>query len=191
MHNIIVNAERKPFFVFPNIPSSGELSFEKLSLDNFQQLYLMFENDDNKFTDERFKHYASAENYASEMEQYGAYSPKHGAQDWLFLWKNEYAGILHLYDLSLENFADNDKRCWIGFAIKPALRNKGITKKAMQTFMQYIIENYKSIRYIHAMTDKNNKPAYALLFSLNFKQDFTERISKQHAFFVFTSNCLQ
>lgn len=190
MNNIISNPERKPFFIFPGIPSAGELSFEKLSLDNFSQLYLMFESDDNEFTDERFKHYTSAENYAKEQVQYGAYSPKHGAQDWFFIWRNEYAGILHLYDLSLENFADNDKRCWIGFAIKPALRNKGITKKAMQFFMQYIFENYKSIRYVHAMTERGNEPAQALLFSLSFKQDFTERLSKKHDFFIFTSDTI-
>lgn len=183
---VSMDTVRKAYFNFPDIPPAGKLSFEKISSDNFQQLYLMFENDASEFTDERFKHYASAENYAKELELYGAYSPKHGMNDWLFLYESNYAGIVHLYDLSLETFADNDKRCWIGFATKPDLRNKGITKKAMQVFIKYILENYKSVSYIHAMTLKGNKPAEALLRSLTFNKDHTERHSKMHDFFILT-----
>lgn len=185
MNNSKTQNIKNPFFVFPDIKSTNNLSFEKLSGENFEQLYLMFEDDDNYFTDDRFKHYASAENYANELEQYGAYSPKHGAQDWLFLWENNYAGILHLYDLSLEKFSDNDKRCWIGFATTPQFRNKGITKRTVEYFIQYIFSNYKFIEYLHAMTDRNNKAAQILLSALNFEKDFTERISKEHYFYVF------
>ena len=181
---------KKLFFIFPDMESRENFSFEKLSSQNFQQLYLMFENDGSPFTDERFKHYDGAEKYAHELEEFGVYSPKHGWQDWLFLLENNYAGILHLYDLSLETFAENNKRCWIGFATKPQLRNQGITKKAVKYFMQYVFENYKSIKYIHSMIMKENLPAQMLLKSLGFARDFTERISKEHNFYVFTrSKC--
>ena len=44
--------------------------------------------------------------------------------------------MLHLYDLSLETYANNNKWCWIGFAIKPELRNRGITKKVAQIIFE-------------------------------------------------------
>lgn len=179
---------KEPYFVFPDIPPYEEVSFEKLTSENFQQLCLMFEADENPFTDERFKHYDKAKKYAQGIEEYGAYSPKHGGQDWLFLWKNKYAGVLHLYDLSLETFAENNRRCWIGFATKPAIRNKGITKKALQYFLQYIFRNYPLIKYIHAMTLKENVPAEALLRSVGFKEDEEERMSEVHGFYVLEKN---
>ncbi len=175
---------KKPYFVFPDIPPYEELSFEKLTGDNSQQLYLMLREDESPFTDERFKDYAKAKEYAGYIEQYGAYSSKHSGQDWLFLWKNEYAGILHLYDLSLETFAENNKRCWVGFATRPAMRKKGITKKAFGYFIQYIFENYPLIKYIHSMTRKENVPAKALLKSAGFYEDDAERMSKAHAFYL-------
>ena len=39
----------KPYFAFPDIPSTNEFTFEKLSSENFEQLYLLFENDDSPF----------------------------------------------------------------------------------------------------------------------------------------------
>jgi RimJ/RimL family protein N-acetyltransferase len=174
----------KPYFDFPDIQSWNEFSFEKLNLNNFQQLYLLFEGDESAFTDERFKHYDSAEQYANDLKKYGRVSPKHGSQDWFFSWKEEYAGVLHLYDLSLETFAENNKRCWIGFAIKPSLRKKGITKKAVSYFLHYIFNNYPEIIYIHAMSMKGNIAAGALLHTVGFKKDKTERISNKHNFFL-------
>ena len=174
----------KVFFEFPDIKSCGEFSFEKLTTDNFQQLYLLFEGDDSPFTDKRFKQYASAEKYANDFEKYGRFSPKHGSQDWLFKWKDEYAGILHLYDLSLETFAENNKRCWIGFATKPSLRKKRITKRAVSCFVNYIYKNCPEIKYVHSMTLKGNVAAEALLFSIGFKKDEEERLSKNHNFYL-------
>ena len=175
---------KQPYFIFPNIPNYEELSFEKLTSENFQELYLMFEADNNQFTDERFKHYDQAKEYAEYLEEHGAYSAKNSVQDWLFFWKNEYAGILHLYDLSLESFAKNNRRCWVGFATRPTTRNKGITKKVLRYFLHYILENYPLISYIHSMTLKENLPAQGLLNAVGFKEDKAERMSKEHVFYV-------
>ena len=175
----------KSYFDFPDIPSDSKFSFEKLSPENFSQLYLLFENDDSLFTDERFKHYDTALEYANDLEKYGKSSPKHGSQDWLFIWKGEYAGILHLYDRSLETFGENNKRCWLGFATKPSLREKGLTKKVLYLFISYILEAYSEIEYIHAMTLKGNNNAEALLLTSGFEKDETERNSKKHNFYLY------
>jgi RimJ/RimL family protein N-acetyltransferase len=175
--------KKKPF-TFPAIKAVEEFRFEKLTSNNFECLYKMFENDENNFTDDRFKHYESARSYAIDLVKYRAFSPKNCGQDWLFLFRNDYAGILHLYDLSLETFSENNKRCWVGFAIKPELRNKGLTKKVMQIFIRYIFEYYSFIKYVHVMTDKSNKASQALLNALNFERDFTERASKERSFYI-------
>ncbi len=174
----------RPHFGFPDIDDTEKFAFEKLIPENFQQLYLLFETDDSPFTDERFKHYDTAKQYAIDLEKYGRYAPKHGSQDWLFKWENEYAGVLHLYDRSLETFGENNKRCWIGFAVKPSLRKKGITKKAVAYFIKYIFSNYPDIYYVHAMTLKGNQAAEALLLSVGFLKDETERLSKKHDFYL-------
>ncbi|MEJ7827121.1 MAG: GNAT family protein [Segetibacter sp.] len=180
----LMTRPKEPYFVFEDIPPYEEFSFEKLTSKNFEQLYQMFEGDASAFTDERFKDYAKAALYARHLEEYGGYLPKHGNQDWLYLLNGKYAGIFHLYDLSLETFAENNKRCWIGFATKPALRNKGTTKKALLYFLQYIFKNYPSIQYIHAMTMKENIPAKALLKSAGFREDEEERMSIVPVFYL-------
>jgi RimJ/RimL family protein N-acetyltransferase len=177
-------SRKTPYFVFPGIPAKGELSFEKLSSENFHRFYDMFKSDESPFTDERFKDYEQAKEYVQYIEQYGTVLPKQGLQDWLFLWEGQYAGVLHLYDLSLETFAENDKRCWVGFATKPVLRNKGITKKAFHHFVHYIFEQYPNIKYIHSMTLKENLAAQALLRSLHFKEDMAERLEQEYAFYI-------
>jgi RimJ/RimL family protein N-acetyltransferase len=180
----------KPYFIFPDIPPSGQLSFVKLTSENFTQLYTMFEADANQFTDKRFKHYEEAKKYAQGIEEYGAYSPKHGGQDWFFLWEKEVSGILHLYDLSLETFAENNLRCWVGFATKPVMRNKGITKKALLYFMQYIFKYYPLIKYIHVMTLKENVPAQRLIKATGFKADQEGWTSKEYMFYLMEKNSL-
>ena len=178
----------KPFFTFPDIKPTGEFSFEKLTMQNFEQLCKMFENDDNIFTDERFKSHEGAKMYVEDRIRYAALSAKHAGQDWFFYKQNNIAGILHLYDLSLETCNDNDKRCWVGFAIKPELRNKGITKKAAQIFIDYVFKNYHFIKYIHAIVENDNKVSQNLLSSLNFKRDLATENAESYHYYVYQRN---
>lgn len=84
---------KKPFFTFPEIKTNGEFSFGKLTMQNFEQLYRMFESDDNIFTDERFKSHEGAKIYAEDRVRYAALSAKHAGQDWFFYWQNNIAGM--------------------------------------------------------------------------------------------------
>ncbi len=176
----------EPLFRFPEIPDNDKFAFEKLTSENFSQLYLMFEGDDSHFTDEQFKTYQGAESYARLREVHGAYMAKHGGQDWLFRLKSsgQYAGIIHLYDLSLEAFFENDKRCWVGFALRPDLRRKGIMTDALRSFIAYVLDAYPQIYYLHAMTAKENLAAQKLLQRCGFDADPEQRLSERHYFFV-------
>lgn len=175
----------KPHFLFPEISTTDEYLFEKLSPKNFQQLYLLFESDSSTFVDERFKTYNEAKEYAQYISVCGAYMPKHGCQDWLLKLKNgDYASVIHLYDLSLETFGQNHKRAWIGFATKESFRKQNITSKAVTHFINYIFRSYPAIDFIHAMTNKENKAAINFLLKCGFLTDIEERLSKNHAFFI-------
>lgn len=176
----------KPYFSLPEIPPTGELTFEKLNLENFEQLYKLFENGNSPFVDERFKTYEGAKDYASYISTYGAYTPKHGGQDWFFKLPNQtYAGIVHLYDLSLETFGQNHKRAWIGFATKEEFRNQHITSKAVRHFIDYLFQYYPVIDFIHAMTHRENIATIRFLEHLGFLNDREERL-KVHRFFILT-----
>lgn len=181
----------KPHFLFPEIASTSEYIFEKLSPKNFQQLYLLFKSDLSLFVDERFKTYHEAREYAQYISVCGAYMPKHGCQDWLLKLKDgNFTSVIHLYDLSLETFGQNHKRAWIGFATKERYRNQDITSKAITHFINYIFECYPVIDFIHAMTNKENKAAIGFLLKCGFLPDHEERLSKDHAFFILSRSVL-
>lgn len=181
----------KRHFNFPEVPVAGGIAFESLTPDNATQLHLLFENDDSPFVDDRFKTIEEAKDYAKFLEFCGAYTAKHGGHDWLFRFVNgQYLGVLHLHDLSLETFAQNNKRAWIGFATNKNFRMQGITSFVVCHFIQYIFESYPVIDFIHAMTEKNNLPSINFLKSCGFLPDHSERLSKEHRFFILTRHTL-
>jgi len=173
----------KPYFYFVDIPDLDEFSFKRLTVKNYIHLLELFKSDENKFVDERFKNDELCKQYAETIENYSPYSPKHGGADWLWKINNAYAGILHLYDLSLETFAQNNQRCWIGFATNKDYRNKGLTVKVVIYFIDHIFKSYPDINYIHAMTEPDNTASQNLLLKIGFRFDPSERVSKVHLFY--------
>lgn len=173
----------KPYFHFVDISDTSDFSFERLTTKNYRQLLELFQSDENKFVDERFKNEELCKQYADTIENYSPFSPKHGGADWLWKINNVYAGILHLYDLSLETFAENNQRCWIGFATNKNYRSKGLTIKVLTHFINHIFKSYPHINYIHAMTEPDNIASQNLLLKTGFRFDPSERVSKVHLFY--------
>lgn len=178
----------KKLFSFPDIPAFENYSFEKLSEQNFEQLYLLFEGDESPFVDARFKSHDEAKEYATFISICGAFVAKHGGQDWFFKAGNEYAGILHLYDLSLENWNDNNKRAWLGFATKEKFRGKGISLGIVKYFIRYVFDYYPAIDFIHSMTLRENTLSKSFLTKCGFATDNEERLSKDYDFFLLERN---
>ena len=179
-----------PYFQFADVLPLGDIQFERLTARNFVPLFLMFGEDKNDFTEQYFKTYEGARKYAFELENISQFSPKHGGQDWYFKTANQYMGILHLYDLSLEKFSMNNTRCWIGFHTAPPFRRKGITSKVIRHFIRHIFNHYTQINFIHAMTLKENQASQSFLLKNGFHRDERERISKEHSFFVLSRHGL-
>ena len=174
----------KIYFVFPEIPFKDTFTFKKLTEQNFECLYLLFEGDASPFVDERFKTYEGAKEYAKFISLCGASIPKHGCQDWLFKCDNEFVGILHLYDMSLETFGQNHKRAWIGFATSAKFRSRHISFQVVRYFIQYIFDTYPGVDFIHAMTLNENENAAGFLTRCGFITDTEERLSKEYRFFI-------
>jgi len=181
---------QKQYFNFIDIPDFKDFHFERLAAKNALALFSMFQFDDNPFTDERFKNLETCEEYCKLLENYYPYTPKHAGQDWLWKIKDDYAGILHLYDLSRETFGKNHKRCWVGFATNQYYRNKGLTSAVLLHFVNHIFSAYTFIDFIHAMTLKENIPAQNFLLKNGFQKDMEERISQKHLFFIQTRSSL-
>lgn len=176
-----------PYFSFPDLESIDDISFEKLTPRNADALYRLFANDTSTFVDKRFKTPDAARAYAQWLSDWGPYSPKHGSQDYLFSVEGVgYAGVLHLYDLSLETFSNNHKRVWIGFATTKALRRRCITTKAVRHLIEAIFSFYPEVDFIHAMTDKKNIVAQQFILHCGFLFDPTERNSKNYNFYIFS-----
>ena len=176
--------QKQPYFEFIDIPDFGHIHFERLNSKNAIEFFHLFQFDDNKYIDERFKNFDTAIAYCQQLEDYYLYAPKHAGQDWLWKIEEDYAGVLHLYDLSKETFAQNHKRCWVGFATKNFYRNKGTSSEVFRHFIQHLFNAYRFIDFIHAMTLKENNIAQNFLLKNGFQKDLTERISTKHSFFI-------
>ncbi|MBC8111946.1 MAG: GNAT family N-acetyltransferase [Verrucomicrobia bacterium] len=151
-----------------NLPATQNLDFEALTFENTHQIYRMFRWDWNLFVSAKFKSRTGANLYAAFQLEKARFSKQHGACDWFFKTKTgEFAGMLHLYDLSQETFADRHKRCTIGFATTRKFRSKGLTTEAVNQLLRHLFEHLE-MQMVLSYTKRNNKKAIAFLEKLGF-----------------------
>lgn len=167
-----------PRWTFPPIDDTARLRFERLTADNAERCWQMFVGDTNPFLDEYFVKREEFEDYVDYLCNDMPYSPKRGGADWLCCLRAGDAqaeavtdvadvGVLHLYDLSLENYADRLQRCTIGFASAAPFRRQGFMKEAVPHFAQYIAQALSRTRIV-AYTKRENAASIALLQALNW-----------------------
>ena len=175
----------KPYFNFTNIKPSKYLEYEVLNQSNYIEIYKMFKGDTNPYIMKEYQNLERLEEYTDYQVNYNRYSPKRGGCDWLFKLKEskEYIGLLNLYDMSLENFADNDKRCTIGFSTKKAYRRKGFTREAVTNLIHHIYQNFPEREKILAYTKKENEASKRFLEKLGFKTSKEDYISERYDYF--------
>jgi len=144
---------------------SKRFSYEFLDKTNYQEINKIFENDDNPFTEKFYRDKTELEKY---FEMYQKSIILRG-RDWLVksIENKTYVGVFHLFDLSRETVNNRNKRCSIGFAIKPESRRKYYASELIVHFTDYIFHNLP-IEKILAYTDKDNIAVCNLLKNLNF-----------------------
>jgi len=157
-----------PDFKFLSSPvlNSKRLEFEFLDKNNYQIINSMFCNDDSPFTEPFYKNKKDLEKY---FELYQTTRIFRG-RDWLIKTINnqEYIGVFHAFDFSRETVNNRNKRCSIGFAIKPESRRKYYASEATMHIVNHIFTNMP-IAKILACTDIKNLATCNLLENLNFK----------------------
>jgi RimJ/RimL family protein N-acetyltransferase len=122
----------------------------------------------------------------------GAYRTKHAGCDWLMFDRNgNLIGLLHYYDLSLETFNDNDKRCSIGLTVAEPFRRNGFGEEAIRHLLKYIYDKQSNINRILAYTDKRNEASAALFRKLNFTENQTDYLHhEKYFYFIATRKAL-
>ncbi len=152
---------------FPLLSSSERLEYELLTIQNSQTFVELFQQDPSLYVDERFKNKEEAEKYAQESET-AKFSAKHGGCDFLIKLKSTetYIGVLHLFDLSTETFADNHLRANIGFAIAAPFRQQYYATEAVKHLIDYV-QNTLQKSNILAYTHPENEAANDFLLSLD------------------------
>jgi RimJ/RimL family protein N-acetyltransferase len=153
---------------FPEMLPSERLEYEKLNAENYLALIPLFENDDSPFLDDRYKNEKAAQENL-EFVQDMVFDPKCGGCDFLIKLKGteQYIGVLHLFDYSLETYADVHLRCTLGYAIGSLFRQKQYAKEALKHLMKYANENHGKKLFL-VYTSSKNIASNRLIQSLGF-----------------------
>lgn len=178
----------EPYFPVENLSPTDRLSFELLDEQNYERVYDIFKEDPSPFVLSDYKDRDELAKYAKYMLQYNRYSPKHGACDWLVKLKatETHIGLLNVYELSRETFADNHKKCMIGFSTAAPFRRQYYTLEAVGHLIEYV-HTVLGRNKIIANTQKDNEASKALLRKMNF-QERTEHYYYKESYDYFELN---
>ena len=174
----------QPYFDLDTpLPATPNLDFEPYTWNNYLELYKLFRWDLSKFVAADFKNKKRIFEYANYQLNHARYSPKRGACDWYFKTKDgAYAGIIHLYDLSLENLAESHKRCTIGFATSRKFRKKGLTREAVSALLCHCFGHF-GMDTVISYTRRENKKAISFLEKNGFLNNDAAYLSEKYRYF--------
>jgi RimJ/RimL family protein N-acetyltransferase len=186
---LIGQLPEKPFFDFDMpLPASPNLDYEMYNWDNYLELYYLFRWDWSKFVAKDFKRKSKLWQYTHYQLYNARFSTKRAACDWYFKTKSgEYAGIIHLYDLSLDNVADRHKRCTIGFATARKFRGKGMTAEAVYQLLRHCFEHF-GMEMVLSYTKRDNKKANRFLEKLGFVNNDAAYLSEVYRYYEMPKN---
>ncbi len=158
----------KQIHYFPLLSNSERLDYELLTVENSQTLVELFEQDTSPYVDSRFKNKKKAEYYATEWQcKTETLSTEDGSCNFLIKLKNTetYIGVLYLFDLRTQTFADNHLRATIGFAIAAPFRKQRYATETVKHLIDYV-QNVLKKPNILAYTHPKNEAANHFLLSL-------------------------
>ena len=159
---------RRAHFVFQNLPPSAHLIYQLLSWENHSILLDLFAEDTHAFVDARFKTAETLREYVAYQMDYAAYSAKRGGCDWFFLYQGQYAGIIHLYDLSVETTDNRHRRCTIGFATSAPFRRQRLTSEAVRHLLAHVFTHFH-MQEVMAYRHRENIASGLFLEKLGFE----------------------
>ncbi len=162
------NAGKVPVWQFPPIPKMEEdIRFVPLNFRNRYDFLELFEQDEDPWIEERFKHAQSVYEYVCMTRIIMPYSYKRGGQDWLVYQNKECIGIVHAFDFSKESGEFTQRRCCIGYVFGKAVRGSGIPQKVMQHLQGYLFSTLNML-YLTASVKKENTRSIRFLRTLGY-----------------------
>jgi RimJ/RimL family protein N-acetyltransferase len=163
-------AGREPLWRFPDVPPSRNLVFERLRFDNREVVLEMFERDDSPFVDHAFKAPDRLYTYVAAQWISAPYSPKHGAADWIVRTRQqEPVGLLHVYDVSRETWALNNRRCSIGYVVAGSFRGSGLAQEAVGALQDHMFQT-RDMLMLLAMPARANERSARFLVKLGYEE---------------------
>jgi RimJ/RimL family protein N-acetyltransferase len=173
------NVGREPLWHFPDLAPASGLSFERLSFDNREVVLRMFEADADPFVSADFKAPEKLYEYVANLWINGPYSPKHGAADWIVhTAASEPAGLLHVYDVSCEQWALSDRRCSIGYTVAERFRGTGLAQQAVRALQSYLFERLDKLMLL-AVPDRRNERSARFLTRLGYEERTEEYMGRE------------
>ena len=125
-------------FPYQNLPPSARLTYELVGWPNLPAYLPLFAADPSPFVDAHFKDRAALERYGVSLLTLMRHSFKHGGCDWLARRHADAQpiGVLHLYDLSLENY-NGTPPCAVGYAVAAPHRRQGYAREMLTHLLPY------------------------------------------------------
>ena len=177
--------ERKPSYDYRPPPPSERLEYVLMDQENYPLMLELFEGDPDPFVMEAFKSRDALEEYKWAQLDWNRYSFKHGAADYFMRLRGTetYVGVLHLYDLNSETYADMPLRCTIGFAVHRDHRRRGYATEGIRALCAHVVAHYGR-PIVLAYTELENTVSQQLMLGLGFRDvTTTEGWSKKYRFF--------
>lgn len=166
-------------YPFADLPSSDRLTYELVTWDNIMTYLPLFKGDQNPYLMDDFKNRADLEQYGVHLLEYGRYSIKRGACDWLLRTaEGDYVGVLHIHALSRELIDGRVNPCMIGYAIGERFRRRGFAQEAAKQLLNHLptlFGRYEVMATVHP----RNRASQAVLRKIGFR--WKEKYSSQRS----------
>lgn len=163
----LIEKEGRVYFDFKDMAPSKNLTYEKLSSANSYLIHSLFAKDTNPYINPDFKVKEKAEQYTDYVIK-SAFSFKRAGCDFFFKVGENYAGVLHLYDMSLETIdGKHNTSCCIGYTTVAKFREQGLTTEAVRHLLNYVYSSFE-IDTIYAYTGQENLASNLLLCRQSF-----------------------
>ncbi len=151
----------------------------RLHFDNYDVLYPLLAEGDTSYVEREYRERERLYERVIYLYGYAPFSGKRGAVDYLVLreeeaaefaehqlWGSDHslrqddeqklAGIVHLYDLSLERFGRGMPNPLAGIQLAEAHRGTGIADRAFDVLEWFVAETYPEATAVTAMIKKDN-----------------------------------
>ena len=173
------NLGREPRWTFPDVLTGPGVRLHRLHFDNYDSLWPLLAEGDTHYVEREYREREQLYEQVVYLYGYAPFSGKRGAVDYLVLREDEatefaerqlwgsdrelrqddeqkLAGVVHLYNLSMERFGRGMPNPLLGIQLAEAHRGTGIADRALDVLEWYVAETYPEATAVTAMIKREN-----------------------------------